>query len=72
MDIHLSEEAGRYIESQLAKTGCHSPSEFVEQLVRMLRLSGSPAVESRDWLHAQASAAATLWDNDSDARYDAL
>lgn len=72
MDIHLSEEAGRFIKAQLAKTGCRSPSEFVERLVGMLRQSRSPSVESRAWQYAQESAAAELWDNDADARYDAL
>ncbi len=72
MDIHLSEEAGRYIEAQLGTTGCRSPSEFVERLVGMLRQSGSPAVENRGWLRAQETATAALWDNDADARYDSL
>jgi hypothetical protein len=73
MDIHLSEEAGQFIEAQLAGSGCRSPSEFVERLVRVLRLKGSPAAtESRDWLRAQEMAAAKLWDNDADARYDTL
>jgi hypothetical protein len=72
MDIHLSEEAGQYIEAQLARAGCRSPSEFVERLVRVFRLSDSPAAESRDWLLAQDSVAAKLWDNDTDAGYDAL
>jgi hypothetical protein len=70
MDIHLSDEAGRYIEDQLSKVGCRSPSEFVERLVRALRLGG--AAESRAWLRAQEGAATKLWDNDTDAGYDAL
>jgi hypothetical protein len=73
MDIHLSEESGRFIEAQLAGSGCRSPSEFVERLVRALLLRGSAvAMESRDWLWAQEMVAAKLWDNDADARYDTL
>ncbi len=67
MDIHLSEEAARFIKSQLAVSGCRSPSEFVERLLRDLR-----AAEKTAWLRAQESAAAEIWDNAGDARYDAL
>jgi hypothetical protein len=73
MDIHLSDEASRYIQRQLAGSGCSSPSEFVEQLLRKLRQSGRPALgEKAAWIGAQESVAAKIWDNDADARYDAL
>jgi Arc/MetJ-type ribon-helix-helix transcriptional regulator len=73
MDIHLSEEAERYIEAHLAGAGCRSPSEFVEQLLRLLRVAEASApAEKHAWHKAQEAAAAKLWDNDADARYDAL
>ncbi|MGH7174277.1 MAG: hypothetical protein ACRELG_28760 [Gemmataceae bacterium] len=73
MDIHLSEEAARYIAAQLAGSGCRSPSEFVERLLRARRNAETSAeAEKNDWLRAQETAAAKLWDNDDDARYDAL
>jgi hypothetical protein len=72
MDIHLSEEAARYIQAHLARSGCRSPSEFVERLLRELRRAETPAAEKGAWLRAQEEAAAKVWDNDADARYDAL
>jgi Arc/MetJ-type ribon-helix-helix transcriptional regulator len=72
MDIHLSEEAARFIQAQLAGSGCRSPSEFVERLLRELRSGETPAAEKTAWLRAQESAAAGIWDNAGDARYDAL
>ena len=73
MDIHLSEESARYIDAQLARSGCHSPSEFIEELLRELRLAATPAhAENQGWLSAQESAAVKIWDNDADARYDDL
>jgi hypothetical protein len=70
MDIHLSEETARYIQGQLAGSGCSSPSEFVERLLRKLRQTD--AAEYDPWLCAQEGAAAKIRDNDADARYDAL
>ncbi len=72
MDIHLSEEAARLIQAQLAGSGCRSPSEFVERLLRELRSGETPAAEKSAWLRAQESTAAGIWDNAADARYDAL
>jgi Arc/MetJ-type ribon-helix-helix transcriptional regulator len=72
MDIHLSEEAARFIQARLAGSGCRSPSEFVERLLRELRTGETPAAEQAAWLRAQESAAARIWDNAADARYDAL
>jgi hypothetical protein len=72
MDIHLSEEAARYIEAHLASNGCRSPSEFIERLLSELRHAEAAAAEKHTWLQAQESAAAKIWDNDADARYDAL
>jgi hypothetical protein len=73
MDIHLSEEAARFIDAQLARSGCRSPSEFVEQMLRELRGAATLAAgEKNDWLRAQETAAAKIWDNDADARHDAL
>jgi hypothetical protein len=73
MDIHLSEEAARYIDSQLVKSDCRSPSEFVERLLRELRRAETPAAaEKRLWLRAQETTAAKIWDNAADLRYDAL
>jgi Arc/MetJ-type ribon-helix-helix transcriptional regulator len=73
MDIHLSEEAARYIEAQLARGDYRSPSEFVELLLRRLRLAeGTHQAERHAWLQAQETAAAKIWDHDADARYDAL
>jgi hypothetical protein len=73
MDIHLSEETARYIDSQLVKSGCRSPSEFVELLLRDLRGVETPATAEKNvWLRAQETTAAKIWDNAADARYDAL
>ena len=73
MNIHLSEEAARFIASQLDKSGCRSASEFIERLLREIRSAEtSVEAEKNDWLRAQETAAAKLWDNDDDARYDAL
>ena len=73
MDIHLSDEAARYIDAQLPRSGCRSPSEFIERLLRQLHSAErSTEAERNDWLRAQETAAAKLWDNDDDARYDAL
>lgn len=73
MDIHLSEEAARYIEAQLNRSGCSSPSEFIEHLLRELRCREAPALaEKQAWLRAQEEVAARIWDNEADARYDAL
>jgi hypothetical protein len=73
MDIHLSEEASRYIEAQLTRYGCSSPSEFIEHLLRELRhYEAAVPDEKHAWLSAQETVAAQIWDNKSDARYDAL
>jgi Arc/MetJ-type ribon-helix-helix transcriptional regulator len=73
MDIHLSNEAARYIEAQLANGGYRSPSDFVEQLVLDLRVAGATfRAERQAWLQAQEPTAAKVWDNPDDARYDAL
>lgn len=72
MDIHLSEEAARFIQAQLASSGCRSPSEFVERLLRELRSGETPAAEKTAWQRAQEVTAAGIWDNAADARYDAL
>jgi Arc/MetJ-type ribon-helix-helix transcriptional regulator len=72
MDIHLSKEAERFIQAQLAGSGCRSPSEFIERLLRELRSGETPAAEKTAWLRAQEIAAAGIWDNAPDARYDAL
>jgi hypothetical protein len=73
MNLHLSEEAARIIEAQLARTGFRTPSEFVENLLHALgRAETSAAAEKHSWQMAQENAAAKLWDNDADARYDAL
>jgi hypothetical protein len=72
MDIHLSEEAARFIQAQLAGSGCRSPSEFVERLLRELRTGETPAAEKAAWLRAQERVAAEVWDNAADAHYDAL
>jgi hypothetical protein len=72
MDIHLSEEAARIIHTQLAGSGCHTPSEFVERLLRELRFGETPTAEKTAWLRAQEISAGGIWDNADDARYDAL
>jgi hypothetical protein len=73
MDIHLSDESARYVEDQLGRSGCRSPSEFIEQLLRALRRhEATAAAETHAWLHAQEEVAARIWDNEADARYDAL
>jgi Arc/MetJ-type ribon-helix-helix transcriptional regulator len=73
MEIHLSEEAARYIEAQLGRSGCSSPSEFIEYLLRELsRREVTDSAEKHAWLRAQEEAAARIWDNEADARYDAL
>jgi hypothetical protein len=73
MDIHLSEEAARYIEAQLDRSGCSSPSEFIEHLLRELRHHEAAAfTEKQAWHQAQEAVAAKIWDNETDARYDAL
>ena len=73
MDIHLSEETARYIADQLAKSGCRSPSEFVERVLRELRRAEARPADERDaWLRAQEAVAVKVWDNEADARYDAL
>jgi Arc/MetJ-type ribon-helix-helix transcriptional regulator len=69
MDVHLSEEAARYIRAHLAESGCRSPSEFIERLLRELP---SATTDRQAWLLAQDTAAAKIWENDADARYDAL
>src|SRR5262249_4534287 len=74
MDIQLSEEAARYIEDHLIQVGCGSPREFMERILRGLRRAEEVAIpaEKWAWLQAQETAAAKLWNNDADARYDAL
>lgn len=73
MEIRLSEESIRYIESQISERGYGSVSEFLEQLLTTLRRreKASPT-ERRDWMRLQEEAAAAIWDNEADARYDAL
>lgn len=73
MEIRLSEESIRYIESQLSQGGYGSVSEFLEQLLTTLRRrEKASAFERHDWMRLQEDAAAAIWDNEADARYDAL
>lgn len=73
MNIHLSEEAVRYIEAHLARGHYRSASEFLEQVLRDLRRAEALYDgETERWLQAQETTAAKVWDNSDDARYDAL
>ncbi len=73
MDIHLSDDAARYLETRLRRDGYRSPSEFVEDLLRSQRLREAAQDNSQQtWLRAQEDVATAIWDNDADARYDAL
>jgi hypothetical protein len=73
MDLHLSEESARYLETQPDRAVCRTPSEFVERLLRPPRQTEATAPpENHAWLLARETAAAKLWDNDADAHYDPL
>ena len=73
MDIHLSDETARYREARLRRDGYRYPSEFLEDLLRTQRLRETGKDNSRQaWLRAQEQVATGIWDNDADARYDAL
>ncbi|HWY88718.1 MAG TPA: hypothetical protein VNX28_18545 [Gemmataceae bacterium] len=73
MDIHFSDETARYLETRLRRDGYRSLSEFLEDLLRQQRLREAGQDGSRQaWLRAQDHVATAIWDNDADARYDAL
>jgi hypothetical protein len=73
MDIHFSDETTRYLETRLRRDGYRSPSEFLEDLLRTQRLREAGQDNNQQaWLRAQEHVATAIWDNDADARYDAL
>ncbi len=55
MDIHLSDEAARYLEARLRRDGYHSPSEFLEDVLRNLRFREAQPVNGQEpWLRARS------------------
>jgi Arc/MetJ-type ribon-helix-helix transcriptional regulator len=73
MQIHLTDETARYLEARLRRDGYRSASDFLEDLLRQQRLREAGHDMSRRPLHrAQEQVAAAIWENDADARYDAL
>ncbi len=73
MEIHFSDETARYLETRLRRDGYRSPSEFLEDLLRrQLLREGGHDNSQQAWLRAQEQVATAIWDNDADARYDAL
>jgi hypothetical protein len=73
MQIHLTDETACYLEARLRRDGYRSASDFLEDLLRQQRLREAGHDTSRQpWQRAQEQVAATVWDNDADARYDAV
>jgi hypothetical protein len=73
MDIQFTDETVRYLEARLRRDGYRSPSDFLEDLLRQQRLrEAGQDMNRQPWLRAQEQVATAIWDNDADARYDAL
>jgi hypothetical protein len=73
MDIHFSDTIARYLETRGRRDGYRSPSEFLEDLLRRQRFREAGQDNGQQaWLRAQELIATAIWDNDADARYDAL